>query len=234
MERRCLEPFLRHEGVRKIDSIYVSHANFDHFSAVAQTAEDYGVREVLITPMFKKDAIKNYPARLMLRKLAELKCPVRETTAGQSISLAEDCNLDILWPPAGAKLDANNSCQVMRLRYKGRSILFTGDIQTSAETALLAQPDQLKSDVVIAPHHGSLEATTEKFLAAADAQDILASDDATPSGKQRAFDEMAGDRPLFRTHQSGAITVTISPEGALNVSTFLKRFKTPAAPANPG
>jgi competence protein ComEC len=222
VERRCLEPFLRHEGVRKIDSIFISHANFDHFSAVAEAAEAYSVRQVLITPNFQQDALKNYAARLMLRKLAALKCPVNETTAGQTIQLDSDCILQILWPPEGAKLDANNSCQVMRLTYKGRSILFTGDIQIPAETALLAQSDELKSDILIAPHHGSLELSTENFINAVDPQSTLASDDATPSGKQRAFDEMIGDRPLLRTHKTGAITVTISPEGTLNISTFLK------------
>lgn len=223
VERRCLEPFLRHEGVRKIDSIFISHANFDHFSAVAQAAEDYSVRQVLITPNFKQDAIKNYPAKSMLRKLAALKCPVRETTAGQTIQLDNDCALQILWPPAGAKLDANNSCQVLRLTYKNHSILFTGDIQIPAETALLAQADELKSEILIAPHHGSLEPTTERFINAVEPQTTLASDDSTPSGKQRAFDEMIGDRALLRTHKAGAITVTISPEGALNISTFLKQ-----------
>lgn len=221
LERRCLEPFLRHEGVRQIDSIFISHANFDHFSAVAQAAEDYGVREVLVTPMFKDHAAKNYPARLMLRKLSALKCPLKQTTAGQNIELEKDCRLEILWPPEGEKLDANNSCQVMRLTYQGKSILFTGDVQAPAETALLSEPDHLKSDVLIAPHHGSLEASTEKFLEAIDAKTILASNDSTLSGKQRAFDELVTDRPLLRTHNRGAITVTISPQGALTISTFL-------------
>ena len=221
LERRCLEPFLRHEGVRRIDSVYISHANFDHFSAVAQAAEDYGIREVCITPQFRQHAGKSYPARLMLRKLETLHCPLKEISAGQSIALDRDCTLRVLWPSDNPSLDANNSCQVLQLSYKGRSILFTGDVQSPAEAALLAEADQLKSDVLIAPHHGSFEATTEKFLDAVDAKAILASNDRTLSGKQRAFDRLVGDRPFLRTHNSGAITVTIGREGKLSVSTFL-------------
>ena len=61
----------------------------------------------------------------------------------------------------------------------------------------------------------------EKFLDAVDAKAILASNDRTLSGKQRAFDRLVGDRPFLRTHNSGAITVTIGREGKLSVSTFL-------------
>jgi competence protein ComEC len=222
LERRCIEPFLRHEGSRNVDSIYISHANFDHFSAVAATASECGVREVIVTPQFAQHAGKNYPARLMLRKLAELKCPVKQAVAGQIVQLDEGCTLEMLWPPADPMLDANNSCQVMRLMYKGRSILFTGDIQAPAEAALLADEGKLKSDILIAPHHGSAEETTGRFLDAVAPTTIVASNDRTLSGKQRAFDKLVADRPFMRTHQRGAITIHIRPDGAISVTTFLR------------
>ena len=33
--RRCVGPFLKSQGLSRIDSIYLSHANYDHFSAAA-------------------------------------------------------------------------------------------------------------------------------------------------------------------------------------------------------
>jgi competence protein ComEC len=221
LERRCLEPFLRHEGSRRVDSIYISHANFDHFSAVAAAVAECGGREVVVTPQFTQHAAKNYPARLMLRRLAELKCPVRQAVAGEIVQLDEGVALEMLWPPPDMRLDANNSCQVMRLTYRGRSILFTGDIQGPAESALLADEAKLKSDVLIAPHHGSAEETTARFLDAVAPATILASNDRTLSGKQREFDRITADRTLLRTHLLGAITVRITPDGKLTIATFL-------------
>jgi competence protein ComEC len=227
LERRCLEPFFRHEGISRIDSIYISHANFDHFSAVAQTAEDYAPREILVTPQFKDHAAKNYPARLMLRKLTQLKYPAKQITAGQKIQLDDDCALEVLWPPEDPHLDANNSCEVLRLTFKGRSILFTGDIQSPAESALLADPAlPLRSDILIAPHHGSAEETTARFLDAVGATTILASNDRTLSGKQKEFDKLiAADptRALLRTDRCGAITLRIMRDGTLKISRFLNR-----------
>lgn len=222
LERRCLEPFLRHEGSRRVDSIYISHANFDHFSAVAAAVAECGGREVVLTPQFTQHAAKNYPARLMLRRLAELKCPVKQAVAGEVVQLDEGVELEMLWPPPDMGLDANNSCQVMRLTYRGRSILFTGDIQGPAESALLADEAKLKSDVLIAPHHGSAEETTARFLDAVAPDTILASNDRTLSGKQREFDRITADRTMLRTHLRGAITVRITPDGKLTITTFLK------------
>jgi competence protein ComEC len=222
LQRRTLDPFLRHEGSRSVDCIYISHANFDHFSAVAQAAEEYGVHKVLVTPQFRRHAAKNYPARTMLKRLGELKCPVETTTAGQTTDLGGGCSLEILWPPADDRLDANNSCQVMRLSYRGRSILFTGDIQSPAESALLSDEQKLKADVLIAPHHGSAEETTAKLLDAVAPTTILASNDRTLSGKQRELDKLVGDRRLLRTHARGAITVTVSSKAELSVTTFLR------------
>jgi competence protein ComEC len=221
LERRCLEPFLRHEGSRRVDSIYISHANFDHFSAVAAAVADCGGREVIVTPQFTQHAAKNYPARLMLRKLAELKCPVKQAVAGEIVQLDEGVALEMLWPPPDMELDANNSCQVMRLTYRGRSILFTGDVQAPAESALMADEVKLKSDVLIAPHHGSAEETTARFLDAVAPSTILASNDRTLSGKQREFDKITADRTVLRTHLRGAITVRITPDGKMTITTFI-------------
>jgi competence protein ComEC len=224
LQRRCLAPFLRHTGVSRIDSIFVSHANIDHFSAVAQAAQAYAVREVLITPMFRQHAQKNHAARQMLRRLADLHCPVSDTTAGRRIQLDDDCQLEVLWPPAGSTLDANDTSQVLKLTCRGRTILFTGDIQSPAESALLADPATLSADVLITPHHGSAELTTGKFLdAVGPAAALLASDDRTPSGKQRAFDQLVAGRQLYRTHECGAVTVHVTKDGTVSVTTYRKR-----------
>jgi beta-lactamase superfamily II metal-dependent hydrolase len=75
--------------------------------------------------------------------------------------------------------------------------------------------------VLIAPHHGSAEVTTAAFLAAVDPSLIISSNDRTLTMKQRHFERISGNRALYRTHNCGAITLAIAPDGALRVEPFL-------------
>ena len=75
--------------------------------------------------------------------------------------------------------------------------------------------------MLIAPHHGSAEETTARFLDDVAPGTILASNDRTLSGKQREFDKLTADRTVLRTHRRGAITVQITPDGKLTITTFL-------------
>jgi competence protein ComEC len=103
--------------------------------------------------------------------------------------------------------------------HAGRSVLFTGDIQNVPMLALLADPAALKADVLIAPHHGSAEPATKRFLEAVSPSHIVSSNDSTYSQKQRRFDTLVGPTPHHRTDRAGAVTVTISPRG-IDVTTF--------------
>jgi len=85
---------------------------------------------------------------------------------------------------------------------------------------LLEAPDQLKADVLIAPHHGSAEKTTAAFLQAVDAQIVISSNDRTLSGKQVDFEALTAGRVLHRTNRQGSVTLHMSRAGELTVTTF--------------
>lgn len=221
LHRKILAPFLRHHGISRLDAIYISHANWDHFSAAIPAAQAYRPREVFITPLFPEHARKNYAARAMLQRLDELKIPIHTSHAGDRITIDEWTTLEVLWPTASAdKLDPNNASSVLRLSCRGRSILFTGDIQSVAQQPLLRGTD-LRADVLVAPHHGSFEKTTPQLLQAVSPTHILCSNDSTLSNKQKALDTHLANNPPLRTNKQGAITITISKSGALKVSSYL-------------
>src|SRR5690625_1389905 len=58
---------------------------------------------------------------------------------------------------------------VMILTYKDKSFLFTGDIYTSRELEFVNDfDDELKSNVVVAPHHGHDTSSSQLFIKTAD------------------------------------------------------------------
>jgi competence protein ComEC len=220
--RKALGPFLRHEGRRKIQSIFISHANYDHFSAVGDAAGAYDVNQVWVTPQFRAQSVGNLPAEHLLQTLDALDRSPRLTSQGQSFDLGGGAKLAVLWPPADCPFDANNCGEVMQLSYAGREVLFTADIQAPAEKQLLKSPQELHADVLVAPHHGSFESSTSAFVSAVSPQFIICSNDRTLSGKQRDFDRAMRNEHVYRTHLCGAITVRISKDGKITIEQFLQ------------
>jgi competence protein ComEC len=201
----------------------LTHSDYDHISAAGAIAQVYDVREVLTGGRFREHARTSAPAEALLKTFDALNIPPRVVQPGEHIPIDRDTELEILWPPpTGAELSSNDSAVVAQLRYAGRSILITGDIQEPAEKALLNHADQLHADVLIAPHHGSSESTTGEFVHAVSPTYILSSNDRTLTGKQKNFEHVIVNTPLFRTNRCGAITIHISKEGAIRVETFLK------------
>jgi competence protein ComEC len=164
----------------------------------------------------------------LLATLDELDRPPRLVAPGDVLPLGRDTRMEILWPPAGLTLGDNDGGVVLKLTHAGRSILFPADIEDAAMAELLKQPGQLKADVLVAPHHGSSERQTAAFVAAVDPLAILSSNDRTLSNKQRVFESLIGHRPLYRTHQCGAITVTIDGDGSITIEPFQPSAGAPA------
>lgn len=220
--RRCLDPYLRSRGCRHIETIFLSHPDYDHISATADTADEYHPDRVMLSPVFRGQARASIPAELMLRHLDETHVPIETVARGRTIPLGAETALEVLWPPEGrAFTSTNNAGVVLRLNCHGRTVLFPADIQVATERELIDHAEHLRADVLVAPHHGSAEATTAEFIRAVGPQMILSSNDRRLSRKQREFDRIVGDLPLYRTSKYGAITVRISKKGVVSLETFL-------------
>jgi competence protein ComEC len=217
--RRCISPFLKSQGLSRIDSIYISHANYDHFSAAADAARVAGVKHVFIGPSFAAEAREHLAGNHLLQTLGE---PPLVVTSGRKIELDSQTMLEVLWPPEGVDLHDNDASLVLKVTARGKTVLFTGDIQDVAMRALLGHPEQLNCDVLVAPHHGSSEESTARFVEACGAKIILSSNDNTLTQKQRRFDEIVGRRELYRTNRCGAVTVTVDKLGMVGTRTFLR------------
>lgn len=219
--RKCLGPFLHNAGKTSLDTVVVSHGDADHISGVAEVVSVYGVREVLTGSHLIANAFGDPAVEGLLATLEELDRPPRIVQPGDVVPLGRDTNIEILWPrPGGTEMPDNDAGVVLKLTHAGRSILFPADIQDLAMAELLKEPEKLKADVLVAPHHGSSERTTPAFVAAVDPLAILSSNDRTLSNKQRRFEAMIGERPLYRTNACGAITVIITSDGTVRIEPF--------------
>jgi len=220
LNRQCLQPFLRTHGITHIDALFISHPNFDHFSAAADAVADYHIPAVYLSPRFQIEAAHNASARRLLDHLASHHLTPTSLAAGKHLQLNADTALDVLWPAADTPLGDNNASLVLKLTCAGKSVLLTGDIQAPAEQVLLQDPALLRADVLLAPHHGSAEAITADFARAVGPMAIISANDRTLTKKQRDFGRAVAGIPLYRTDRCGALTVTIENR-QLRVEPFL-------------
>ncbi len=218
--RTILHPYLKHMAISKVDALFISHANLDHYNAAPGLLSNYAVDRLYLSPTFALRAADGSAASV-LDVARNHNIPIEVVHAGQSIGLDATTAIDILWPPQSAdSLDPNESSLVLRITACGRSILLPGDIQERAQSALL-RGQIIPCDVLVAPHHGGMEKTTAKFLAACSPRTILSSNSGRLSQKQRAFDCLLGPAStLHRTHICGAIEITVSPTCVLQTTCF--------------
>jgi len=221
----AIQPVLRDAGVTRLGRVFISHSNTDHFSAAAEVVDAYDATEVLVSRGFND--IETPESRTMLRLLQQLDRPPREVRAGDVIPLGEETSIRVLGPDDKSLtgFELNDRSLVLKLEHAGRSILFPGDIQNMGMRRLLSSdPEILRADVLVAPHHGSVERTTGDFIRAVAPDVIVSSNDRTLSTKQKDFDVLVKSMNLrfLRTHSSGAITIEINSKGEVFVVPFLQ------------
>jgi competence protein ComEC len=216
-----LLPCLRAENCQAVDKIMLSHGDFDHISAAAEIFDKFDEPPVYMSPHFARHAVGNIPAESLLKTLTDARRPPTLIHLGDHLDLGNGATIDVLWPPVHCDMNSNDCGLVLKLTFRGKTVLFPADIQAAPERALLRHPELLHADVLIAPHHGSAEITTGEFVRAVHPEFILASNFSKLTHKQRVFDELTRDYPLYRTSRCGAIDVTIEPSGKIEVETYL-------------
>jgi len=97
-------PALQALGVRHVDAVIVSHANFDHFSAMPEVIDAMGVRLVLASAHSVERARTSPRGSMaaMLRYAEDAGCAVVTVAQGDVCQVSRNMRLRVLWPPARA------------------------------------------------------------------------------------------------------------------------------------
>lgn len=143
---RVLVPFLRYQGINRVDRLLISHGDNDHIGGAASV-----IRQIPIDVLMGQDVEK-------------LIHPVQEPCfKGQSWEW-DGVNFEVLHPDREYKQRNNRGC-VLKVSNKSGSVLITADIEKQVEQHLLQVYQQhLRADVLIVPHHGSLTSSSQPFI----------------------------------------------------------------------
>ncbi|SDY59041.1 DNA internalization-related competence protein ComEC/Rec2 [Nitrosomonas sp. Nm58] len=152
---RIIVPFLRGEGISQLDLMMISHADLDHSGGALSVSEAMPVKLLL------SSLNADHPIQQAAKN-------GRKCFAGESWQW-DDVHFELLHPSVQNydlnRRKTNESSCVLKITTHHGSVLLPADIEKSSEQALLARASQqLRSTVLIAPHHGSKTSSTEAFI----------------------------------------------------------------------
>ena len=219
---------LRALRVPRVDMVLISHANVDHYSGLPTLMRSTPIGNWLVSPYFPFQPGSHAGVERLLAMLPPRTQEPGTLSAGARLTLGE-AMLEVLWPPdtLDESWAANDRSLVIRISAAGTRVLVTGDIEKGGLRALLdaerAGMVDLRADVLIAPHHGSVlkerNITADFYAAVSPAIVVVSSRTPRPKLEQLVREVLGPGGRMILTGKAGDVIVRIGPTSELLVET---------------
>ncbi len=219
---RIVEPFLRARGIDRIEVVALSHPHPDHLNGLFRILQRFPVGAFWSSG----DDGHNPEYRRLLATAVARQVPTAPPR-GRALGAAWIEPLapfvgDVIAPPPG--LSVNDASLVVRVAFAGRAALFPGDLEADGEGELAggsAVGRRAAADLLKVPHHGSRTSSSDELLDAVRPRLAVMSlgwrnQFHFPAPEVVARYAARGIQAL-RTDRDGAITVSIEPDGVIQV-----------------
>jgi competence protein ComEC len=205
--------FMREQGVDEIDVMVASHAHKDHIGGLIEVLRetDIPVNQILYNGDSGDTEIwADFADAALDRRLTLTPAHYPMTyTWGTSTAYV----LNPVSDPLGLNqaIDNQNAKSVViLLDHADVDFLFTGDIDSLTEAAILSRATSISAKILKVPHHGSGSSSSDAFLAAVNPVEAIISVGDNSSGypnEETLYRLLAAGARIWRTDQSGTIVV---------------------------
>lgn len=134
----CLSPFLKKKKITELDSVILTHTDYDHSGALDELPNYLSIRNVFYQTDFKQ-----------------------ENDYQLNFGSLQIHNLNFF---SSEEKDKNTSSGVYYFMIHSKSFLIMGDAPKEVETKILQNNPTLKADVIKVGHHGSNTSSDKTFL----------------------------------------------------------------------
>ncbi|MEM9374489.1 MAG: hypothetical protein AAGA55_12680, partial [Planctomycetota bacterium] len=204
-------------GVTRVRTGVVTHANIDHFNGFPEIAEELGMETLFVTPALMASRDGAWGA---VRGALEASAVVlRPLQTGDVIQLGRGSGL-VLWAGTGPdeRWLGNDGSLAVRFTVDTsageRSMLLCGDLQTAGAAGLLSSGLDVRSDVMEAPHHGSVNNAAIELVGRVAPSVVLQSTGPGRVGLE-AWAESRERSRWLSTAERGAVFAEIMPNGSI-------------------
>ncbi|AOY77596.1 ComEC/Rec2 family competence protein [Clostridium formicaceticum] len=159
---RSVASYLKKNKVKKIDVLVGTHPHADHIGGLIDVVQNFEIGQFYMPK--KEHTSKTFED--LLEKAQSKGLKITAATNDIAIAFDEDITLHFLGPLKDYGDNLNLWSVVIKMDYKEKSFLFTGDLEELGEDDLLATYDKnfLKSQFLKVSHHGSSTSSSEGFL----------------------------------------------------------------------
>ncbi|MFZ5517706.1 MAG: DNA internalization-related competence protein ComEC/Rec2 [Candidatus Zhuqueibacterota bacterium] len=162
--RYFLVPYFKREGIRRLSTVVLSHADNDHIGGMPSVLRSVRVERVVDTGLFHNSKI----CSVYTHVIDSLNIDYCIADVGVRIDVSKEYGVHILHPGKRQReildRDINNNSVVLKICYGDVSFLFAGDIEREAEQLLVDYGEALHATVLKIAHHGSNTSSTREFL----------------------------------------------------------------------
>lgn len=222
-----IEPFLKSQGAKTLDYVFISHGDADHMSGIEELLENQRlgirIRNLVLPP----DRVQDDALKKLAVKAAKKNTRVVVMDAGDRMTEG-NFRLSCKAPTAAYKGETGNAASmVLEAEYGDFDMLFTGDVEGEGEK-LLEKGGLRRYDVLKVAHHGSKNSSSRAFL-----EQTLPVTAWISSGIDNRYGhphketieklEETGSR-IYGTQECGAVTLATDGESA-EIEVYLRTFR---------
>ena len=203
-------PYLKSQGIRKLDGIIITHMDDDHTNGILELLEMVSKRESalrvqrLFLPIWMKGSEEEIQFLDSAKRAGISICYLQK---GDRIQKGEFF-MEVLYPDEDGS-DGNAGSVTLSVNYQGFRALLTGDLEGRGEEQVIQELSAY--DYLKVAHHGSRNSTSMEFLDKADPRIAVIS-----CGKKNYYGHPHGelldrlrqkDVKIFITSECGAVTL---------------------------
>ena len=230
---RVLEPFFKYKGVRRLDFLFITHGDEDHYNGWSRALENLEEDALTYIPMIDNVVLNEWDYGKVMSSDAVssldflnggLDCKAVLFDCAGTVYRFGDCSLTSLNDCEkiyGTESENDNSI-VLLLRYGDYSILFTGDVTSEREEVIaerVAECGVGNVSLLKAAHHGSRYSTSADFLESIRPSTAVISCAAKnsyghPHSETLERLDVSGAR-VYRVDECGAVTTWIDKKSGI-------------------
>ncbi|SHI68625.1 ComEC/Rec2-related protein [Rubritalea squalenifaciens DSM 18772] len=196
-----------------VDSMIATHADSQHCGGFLPLLERYQIQQALVPDEGQSRGL----LRSLLSELDSQGVTTLRAGEGQRLALDADSWIEVLYAPGNVGGLADDRCLVLRLHWRGKTLLFLGDSGFEFEQWAMQGSVDLSADILVLGKHREDLSGSPALLEKISPKLVIASEHAFPEGESRgeawyASLEQQGIQ-VHRLDQSGAAILEPASDG---------------------